>query len=105
MLAFPANNFGNQEPGSNDEIKSFCRTKKKATFDLFAKVSVKGQDQCPLYQFLTKHPDAKIAGDVPWNFQKYLVGRDGQVIAKFGPKIAPTDTTITGAIEEALAQK
>ena len=76
VLAFPANNFGDQEPGSNSEIKAFC-TGKKVTFDLFAKVSVKGEDQCPLYRYLTKHPDKAIAGDVQWNFQKYLVGRDG----------------------------
>jgi len=102
VLAFPANNFGNQEPGSNSEIKTFC-TGKKVTFDLFAKVSVKGKDQCPLYRYLTTHPDKAIAGDVQWNFQKYLVGRDGTVLAKWGPKTMPDDKTVVEAVEKALA--
>lgn len=101
VLAFPANNFANQEPGSNSEIKAFC-SKKKATFDLFAKVSVKGKDQCDLYKFLTTYPDNAIAGDVAWNFQKYLVGRDGKVIAKFGPRVAPDSDEIATAVEKAL---
>ncbi len=102
VLAFPANNFGKQEPGDNAQIKRFCRVERKATFDLFAKVSVKGKDQCPLYRFLTGHPETKIAGEVTWNFQKYLVGRDGTVLAKWGPRIKPTDTKVTALIEEAL---
>lgn len=74
------------------------------TFDVFAKVSVKGKDQCPLYRFLTGHPDKKIAGKVSWNFQKYLVGRDGTVVAKWGPRVKPTDKKVTLRIEEALKQ-
>lgn len=104
VLAFPANNFGNQEPGSNSEIKAFC-AKKKATFDLFAKISVKGDDQCDLYKFLTTHPNKDIAGNVRWNFQKYLVGRDGKVIAKYGPRAAPDGKDITAAIEKSLEVK
>lgn len=73
------------------------------TFDLFAKVSVKGGDQCPLYQYLTKHSDSKIAGDVAWNFQKYLVGRDGTVLAKWGPRTLPEDKEVIDTIEKALA--
>lgn len=73
------------------------------TFDIFAKVSVKGDDQCDVYKFLTAYPDAKIAGDVAWNFQKYLVGRDGKVLAKFDPKTLPTDKAVAAAIEKALA--
>lgn len=73
------------------------------TFDLFAKVSVKGDDQCPLYQYLTRHPDSRIAGDVAWNFQKYLVGRDGTVLAKWGPRTLPEDKEVIDAIEKALA--
>ena len=103
-MAFPANNFGNQEPGSNAEIKEFCG-KKKVTFDLFAKVSVKGDDQCPLYRYLTGHSDSRIAGEVVWNFQKYLVGRDGTLLAKWGPKTLPEDKEVTDAIEKALAAK
>lgn len=104
ILAFPANNFGGQEPGSNSEIKEFC-AQKHATFDLFEKISVKGADQAPLYGYLTKHSDKAIAGEVQWNFQKYLVGRDGTVIAKFGPKTYPEDKQVTDAIEKALADK
>jgi len=102
ILAFPANNFSNQEPDPNSKIKKFCAAK-GATFDIFAKVSVKGDDQCELYKFLTSYPDEKISGEVPWNFQKYLVGRDGKVLAKFGPRTLPTDPKVTSAIEKALA--
>ncbi len=105
ILAFPANNFGQQEPGPNDEIKKFCQGKYNVTFDLFAKISVKGDDQAPLYQFLTKHPDSAIAGDIQWNFQKYLVGRDGRVMAKFEPRTKPSDEKLTAAIEKALSEK
>ena len=103
MLAFPANNFGRQEPGTNAEIKDFCRRLKKATFPVFSKVSVKGEDQCPLYEFLTSYPENSVAGAVVWNFQKYLVGRDGKVIAKFHPKVMPESSELTKAIEAALA--
>lgn len=102
VLAFPANNFGGQEPGSNAEIKEFCRTKHAVTFDLLAKVSVKGEDKCPLYRFLTEQTASPIAGEVPWNFQKYLVGRDGQVLAKYHPRVDPDDAKLVGDIEEAL---
>ncbi len=105
VLAFPANNFANQEPGTNAEIKKFCSTKFGVTFDLFAKVSVAGEDQCPLYQFLTTYPDKAIAGKVAWNFQKYLVGRDGSVIAKFRPPTKPDSKKVVKAIEEALAAR
>lgn len=100
-MAFPANNFGQQEPGSNSEIKSFCK-KKKVSFEMFAKVSVKDADQCELYKWLTGYPDDKIAGEVAWNFQKYLVGRDGKVIAKYHPRIEPDSKEISKAIESAL---
>ncbi len=103
ILAFPANNFGKQEPGSNASIKQFCKKKYHVTFDLFAKVSVKGDDQCDLYRYLTKHPNAKIAGDVPWNFQKYLVNREGEVIAKFDPRTLPDDPKLIDLLEKTLA--
>jgi len=102
ILAFPANNFGNQEPGPDAEIKKFCSTKYEVTFDLFAKVSVKGDDQIPLYKYLTKHPDESIAGDVAWNFQKYLVSHDGTVLAKFGPQTKPDDPKLVEQLEKAL---
>jgi len=104
ILAFPANNFGAQEPGTNQEIKQFCTTKYHASYDLFAKVSVKGEDICPLYKYLTEHPDAGIAGEITWNFQKYLVDRAGRVIAKFDPRVDPSDEKLTTRIEQALAE-
>jgi glutathione peroxidase-family protein len=104
VLAFPANNFMGQEPGSNAEIKSFCARKYNVTFDLFEKVSVKGKDICPLYKYLTTHPDSEIAGDVKWNFQKYLVDREGQVIAKFGPRTNPQDKKLIAKLEAELAK-
>jgi glutathione peroxidase len=103
ILAFPANNFHQQEPGSNAEIKKFCSTKYKVTFDLFSKISVKGDDQAPLYAFLTGYPNKEIAGPVLWNFQKYLIARDGTVLAKFDPKIPPTDPKLVKATEDALS--
>jgi glutathione peroxidase len=103
VLAFPANNFGAQEPGTNDEIKKFCTTKYAASFDLFSKVSVKGDDICPLYKYLTEHPDSEIAGEVVWNFQKYLVDREGNVIVKFDPRTNPDDEKLVAAVEQALA--
>lgn len=104
ILAFPANNFGQQEPAPNPEIKEFCRTNYDVTFDLFAKLSVLGEDMAPLYRFLTKHPDPQIAGDVQWNFQKYLVDRAGNVIARFSPRVKPDAPEVTQRIETALKQ-
>jgi len=71
---------------------------------LFGKISVKGEDQCPLYKFLTSYPDGDVAGEVVWNFQKYLVGRDGKIIAKFHPKTMPDSEEVTKAIEKAIAE-
>jgi len=76
-----------------------------ATFDLFAKISVKGDDQHPLYRFLTNYPDETIKGPVVWNFQKYLVGRDGTVLAKWGPRTQPEDEQVIEAIEKAIEKK
>jgi len=103
VVAFPANDFGGQEPGSDSEIKSFCQNDKKATFDLMAKVAAKGPQQAPIYKYLTTHPNKDIAGDLKWNFEKYLVGRDGQVIARFGTKTMPEDPKVVEAVEKALA--
>jgi glutathione peroxidase len=104
VLAFPANEFGAQEPGTNDEIKSFCETKYKTTFPLFSKIVVKGGGQHPLYRFLTgKETDPKYAGDIPWNFTKFLVNRKGEVIGRFEPKDRPEAPKVSGAIEAALA--
>ncbi len=103
ILAFPANDFLSQEPGSNEEIANFCE-KYNVSFPLFAKVSVKGNDCCDLYKFLINHPDEEIAGKVKWNFQKYLVDRNGKVIKKFGPRTNPESKEIAEAVEEALAK-
>ena len=101
ILAFPANNFGKQEPGTNTEIKSFCFTKYSLTFPLFSKFSVKGPDQHPLYRYLTEQ--SPFPGDVEWNFQKYLVDRKGEVIARYQPRTKPLSPEIVQDVKRALA--
>ncbi len=101
VLGFPANNFMNQEPGTDEEIAEFCNKNYGVTFPMFSKISVKGEDQHPLYQRLTRQPEP-IGGDVVWNFQKYLVDREGNVIAKFGPRTKPGDPEIVAKIQELL---
>ena len=106
ILAFPANNFGAQEPGTNTEIKEFCQTKYKVGFDLFSKVSVKGDDTCELYKYLTtRSQDTRQRGDIEWNFAKFLVDREGNLINRFKPKVKPDDAELTKAVEDALAAK
>jgi glutathione peroxidase len=103
ILGFPANNFGGQEPGTNEEIKTFCSSKYQVTFPMYSKVSVKGADSTPLYQFLTdKQSNPTTAGEIKWNFTKFLVDRNGKVIARFEPAITPESADVTGAIEKAL---
>jgi len=104
VLGFPSNDFGGQEPGTNAEIKEFCSSKFNVSFPLFDKVRVKGDEQHPLYAALTG-PDAPMPGPVKWNFGKFLVGRDGKVLARFDSKVAPDSPELTGAIEKALAAK
>jgi len=104
IVGIPANNFGGQEPGTNQEIKTFCSAKYHVTFPMMAKVSVKGSDITPLYQFLTDktaHPET--GGEIGWNFTKFLVGPDGKVIARFDSAVEPDSPRITEAIEKALA--
>jgi len=103
ILAFPANNFGQQEPGSNQEIKGFCLTKYSVSFPLFSKISVKGSDKHPLYQYLTER--SPFPGEVEWNFQKYLVDRSGNVIARYHHRTKPLSDEIVQGIETALAKK
>lgn len=106
ILGFPANNFGAQEPGTNAEIKEFCESKYKVSFPMFAKISVKGEDQEPLYKFLTgKETNPEYAGDITWNFNKFLVDKKGKIIARFTSKDKPESETVMQAIEKALAQK
>jgi glutathione peroxidase len=103
ILGFPANNFGAQEPGTNEEIKTFCSSKYSVTFPMYSKISVKGADINPLYQFLTdKQTNPASAGDIKWNFTKFLVGKDGKVIARFESAVTPESPEVTGAIEKAL---
>ena len=103
ILGFPANDFGAQEPGSNSEIAQFCKSNYGVEFDMFSKIVVKGAGQAPLYQYLTTHP--KFRGDVAWNFEKFLVGRNGEVIARFRSDVEPESREMMSAIETALNSK
>ena len=103
ILGFPANNFLRQEPGTNDEIKEFCTLNYGVTFDLFSKISVKGSDQDPLYQYLTE--ESPVPGAVTWNFQKYLVDRKGNVVEKFVPGTEPEEKEVINKIEQLLSEK
>lgn len=104
IVGIPANNFGAQEPGSNQEIKTFCSSKYHVTFPMMAKVSVKGDDITPLYQFLTdKSAHPQTGGAIQWNFTKFLIGPDGRVITRFEPDTTPDSAQVTSAIEKALA--
>lgn len=106
VAGFPANNFGGQEPGSNAEIGAFCKSKFGVTFPMFSKISVAGKDKAPLYQFLTdKSANPKTGGEIPWNFTKYLVDRNGRVLARFDAPVEPGSKELTSAIEAALAAK
>lgn len=100
ILGFPANNFGAQEPGSEEEIEKFCKTKYKVTFPMFAKISVKGKDIDPLYKKLA----ATGGGEPSWNFTKYLVDRDGNMVKRFDPKVKPDDSELVKKIDELLAK-
>ncbi|MGH7144903.1 MAG: glutathione peroxidase [Planctomycetota bacterium] len=105
VLGFPANNFHQQEPGSDAQIKEFCTSKYHVSFPMFSKISVKGDDQAPLYNYLVnQQPDTKLRGDITWNFEKFLVNRKGEVIARFAPKITPETPEVVSAIEKALAE-
>lgn len=103
ILGFPANNFGQQEPGTDPEIKQFCKSTYDVTFPMFSKISVKGDDEHPLYKWLIAHSDQPDA-DIDWNFAKFVIGRDGSVVARFKAKIKPDSPEVTAAIESALAK-
>jgi len=104
VLGFPCNQFGGQEPGSNEDIKEFCSSKYEVTFPLFDKLNVKGPEQHPLYTALTGK-ESPFPGDIKWNFEKVLVGRDGKIIKRWPSKVTPDSEEITKAIEAALAAK
>jgi len=102
ILAFPANNFGQQEPGTNAEIKGFCLTKYSVRFPLFSKISVKGSDKHPLYQYLTEQ--SPFPGEVEWNFQKYLIDRSGNIVARYHHRTKPLSDDIVRGVETALTK-
>jgi glutathione peroxidase len=102
VLGFPANEFGGQEPGTNDEIATFCRTRFDVQFPLFEKIVVKGASIHPLFAELTKSAPS---GDIQWNFEKFLIGRNGTVAARFAPTVTPEDPALIAAIEKALDQR
>lgn len=102
ILAFPANNFGQQEPGTNAEIKGFCLTKYSVSFPLFSKISVKGSDKHPLYQYLTEQ--GPFPGEVEWNFQKYLIDRSGNIVARYHHRTKPLSDEIVRGVETALTK-
>ena len=104
IVGIPANNFAAQEPGSNEDIKKFCSSKYQVTFPMMSKVSVAGEDKTPLYQFLTNSAtDPKLAGEIKWNFTKFLFDRNGKPVARFEPAVKPDSSEVTTAIESALA--
>jgi len=103
IVGIPANNFMSQEPGTNAEIKTFCKSKYDVKFPIMSKVSVAGADKTPLYQYLTsKQQNPKTGGEIQWNFTKFLVGRDGEIIARFEPAVTPGDPALTSAVKAAL---
>jgi glutathione peroxidase len=102
ILGFPSNDFGEQEPGSDDQIKQFCESTYNVTFDLFSKIDVKGPHQAPLYKYLTK--DSESPHDIAWNFNKFLVDRSGRVVEYFPSKVTPSDSSLTNKIESLLKE-
>ncbi|MEW6737336.1 MAG: glutathione peroxidase [Acidobacteriota bacterium] len=103
VLGFPANNFGAQEPGTNEEIKTFCTTRYHVTFPMFSKISVKGEDKHPFYKYLTeKQTNPEFSGELKWNFNKFLVDKTGKIVARFDSNAEPENATVTEAIEKAL---
>lgn len=102
VLGFPSNDFGFQEPGSNEEIKKFCIKNYQVSFPLFPKSTVFGKDKTPLYRYLTTN--AQPAGEVSWNFEKFLVGKNGKVLARFGSRVKPESPEIEKAIRTALIE-
>lgn len=108
VAGFPCNQFGKQEPGSNEEIAGFCKKNYGVSFDMFAKVDVNGDDAAPLFKYLTSEKSGlkgKDVGRVGWNFEKFLIGRDGKVIARFRTGTEPNSSEVLAAIEQALAAK
>ncbi len=105
LLGFPSNDFLRQEPGSNTEIKSFCKLNYGVTFPLFAKISVKGKERHPLYTWLTsKEINPEFSGKISWNFNKFLISHDGKVVSRFGSRTKPDDKKLTAAVKDAIGK-
>jgi glutathione peroxidase len=105
ILGFPANEFGKQEPGTDAEISEFCKSNYGVKFDMFSKIVVKGDGIHPLYKFLTSQDtNPKFAGDISWNFEKFLVDKNGDVVARFAPKTTPQSPDVVTAVEAQLAK-
>lgn len=102
VLGFPANNFGGQEPGSDEEILQFCEINYGVTFPLFSKISVKGDDIHPLFEYLTTAPNPDFTGDIGWNFEKFLVDRNGNLVRRFKTKVTPESEEVQNSIQELL---
>jgi glutathione peroxidase len=106
ILGFPSNDFGQQEPGTDEEIATFCEKNYGVTFDMFSKVVVKGDKQCPLYKHLTStDTNPKHAGEIKWNFEKFLINRKGEIVNRFNSKVTPDSDEMIKAIEAELAAK
>ena len=105
IVGVPANNFGGQEPGTNEEIKTFCSRKYHVSFPMMSKVSVKGEDKTPLYQFLTdKSLNPQIGGEIQWNFTKFLFDKSGKPVQRFEPDVTPDSPQVISAVETALGK-
>lgn len=102
IAAFPANEFGAQEPGTDAAIKTFCLSKYAVSFDLYSKIAVKGDAIHPFYKYLTS--EAGFPGEIPWNFCKFLVDKKGKIVARFGPDADPMGKAVAAAVEDALAE-
>lgn len=106
VLGFPCNQFGKQEPGSEQDIKQFCTANYDVTFDMFSKIDVGEENAAPLYKFLTSpETNPQFSGKIGWNFEKFLIGRDGKVVARFKTGVQPDDPQVTESIEKELAKK
>lgn len=105
VLGFPCNQFGRQEPGTSEQITQFCQTHYGVTFDMFEKIDVNGPNQCELYKSLTSpETNATYAGPIQWNFEKFLMARNGTVVARYGSSVAPESKALVEAIERELNQ-
>lgn len=103
ILAFPCNQFGQQEPGTNEEIKNFCSSMFDVTFKLFDKIDVNGKDKSPLYEVLTNN-EVTGKADIKWNFEKFLIDKDGNIVSRYSSKVEPASEELTSAIEKELAK-